>query len=114
MVLAFPCNQFGGQEPWDHPKIKAFAQERGADKYHLFQKIDVNGGHTHPTYEFLKKCFPGDVTWNFSAKFVIDRDGSPLDRYNDSFSKGSQVDSWSKIEKQVETLLSQTPDQAKL
>ena len=52
-VLAFPCNQFGGQEPKSNAEIKAFAQARGAE-YPLFAKVDVNGPNAHPLYKWMK------------------------------------------------------------
>lgn len=76
-IVCFPCNQFGGQEPGTNAEIKAFA----ADKFgfegagvNLMDKIDVNGANTSPVWQFLKENFPGDVSWNFAAKFIIDKE----------------------------------------
>lgn len=83
-VLAFPCNQFGGQEPAPEAEIKAFAQGFGA-KFPLFSKIDVNGKNTHPLYTWLKTEKRGtmgdDIKWNF-AKFLVGKDGLPHERYS--------------------------------
>jgi len=82
-VLAFPCNQFGGQEPGSNSEVKAFASKYGA-KFPLFAKIDVNGGGTHPFYKYLKDTkgsFPSsDIKWNF-GKFLVDKDGNCVKRY---------------------------------
>jgi len=80
-ILAFPCNQFGGQEPWAEPKIKEFVSQYPV-KFPMFSKIDVNGENTHPVYEFLKKCLPGDITWNFESKFIVDRNGVAIKRFS--------------------------------
>jgi hypothetical protein len=61
-ALAFPCNQFGGQEPGTAAEIKATVRDELKATFPLFGKIDVNGANTHPVYTFLKKCFPGDIT----------------------------------------------------
>lgn len=84
-VLGFPCNQFGGQEPGTETEIKSFCETSFGVKFPLFAKIDVNGEHTHPLYEFLKKAQPGllgteGIKWNFT-KFLVDREGNPVKRY---------------------------------
>jgi len=90
-VLAFPCNQFGGQEPGTDAEIKSFAQKYGA-KFPLFSKIEVNGNGTHPLYKFLKdsqKEFLGnDIKWNF-AKFLVDKEGKAVKRYAPTSSPSS-------------------------
>jgi len=83
-VLAFPCNQFGNQEPGTNAQIKKFAAGKGA-QFPLFAKVDVNGEHAHPLFEYLKAAVdPGltgrAVPWNF-AKFLIDRRGLPVWRF---------------------------------
>lgn len=82
-VLAFPCNQFGGQEPGTSEEILAFAAKYGAT-FPMFEKIDVNGPNTHPLYRHLKEKKGGflgaDIKWNF-AKFLVGRDGEVLGRY---------------------------------
>jgi len=87
-ILAFPCNQFGSQEPGTDAEIKAFAANKGVefDKgFDFFSKIDVNGSNAHPLWDYLKKKQGGTLTnaikWNFS-KFVIDKQGQPVARFS--------------------------------
>jgi len=87
-ILAFPCNQFGSQEPGTDAEIKAFAEHKGVefDKgFDFFSKIDVNGSNAHPLWNYLKKKQGGTLTnaikWNFS-KFVIDKEGQPVARFS--------------------------------
>jgi glutathione peroxidase-family protein len=67
-ILAFPCNQFGKQEPGTATEIKQFAASFGAE-FDMFDKIDVNGSHAHPLYRFLKsrvhKGLGSFIKWNF-------------------------------------------------
>jgi len=83
-ILAFPCNQFGSQEPGNSEQIKKFAQEKYGVTFTLFQKIDVNGQNEHPLYTYLKsstKSLLGQsIKWNFT-KFLIDRNGTPVKRF---------------------------------
>lgn len=83
VVLAFPCNQFGGQEPGTSEEILAFAAKYGAT-FPMFEKVDVNGLNTHPLFGHLKSAKGGflgaDIKWNFS-KFLIGREGEVLGRY---------------------------------
>lgn len=82
-ILAFPCNQFGKQEPHGPEKIRAFVDKYGAE-YQFFEKIKVNGENAHPLYKWLKPRAPGalgnDIKWNF-AKFLVDHEGRPFKRY---------------------------------
>ena len=83
-ILAFPCNQFGKQEPGTNAEVKKFAQDHRAE-YDLFSKIDVNCSDAHPLYEYLKAKKPGimgtkGIKWNFS-KFLCGKDGVPVKRY---------------------------------
>ncbi len=82
-ILAFPCNQFAGQEPGTEEEIKAFAAEKGA-KFDFFSKIDVNGSNEHPLYGYLKNKQSGflvnAIKWNFT-KFVIDKNGVATARF---------------------------------
>jgi glutathione peroxidase len=85
VVLGFPCNQFGQQEPGDAEEIKNFCTLSYDVKFPLFQKIDVNGPQTHPLYEFLKEAKPGilgteGIKWNFT-KFLVNRNGEVVKRY---------------------------------
>ncbi|MBI2522194.1 MAG: glutathione peroxidase [Bdellovibrio sp.] len=85
VVLGFPCNQFGSQEPGTEKEIQTFCQTRYDVTFPLFAKIDVNGEHTHPLYAYLKSHQSGlfgtdAVKWNFT-KFLIDRKGEVVARY---------------------------------
>ena len=102
VVLAFPCNQFANQEPNDNAEIKRFVTSKFGVTFPLFAKIDVNGSNTAPVYAFLKRCFAGDVPWNFLSKFVIDRDGVPVARF--------QKESHDEVEKFLETIVDETQD----
>jgi len=84
-VLAFPCNQFGGQEPGTNPEIKEFATKRFNVTFTLFSKVNVNGKDVHPLWEFLKNEKTGllgtsAIKWNFT-KFLCNRRGVPINRY---------------------------------
>ena len=84
-VLGFPCDQFGHQEPGNETEIKNFCQLKYDITFPLFAKIEVNGPHTHPLYQFLKSTSRGflwtkRIKWNFT-KFLITRDGSVTHRY---------------------------------
>lgn len=83
-VLAFPCNQFGGQEPGDAAAISEFCRSRYDVTFPLFEKIEVNGPHAHPLYAWLKSQKAGilgsqSIKWNFS-KFLVDRNGRVIQR----------------------------------
>ena len=85
VVLGFPCNQFGQQEPGNAEEIKNFCSLSYDVKFPLFQKIDVNGPQTHPLYEFLKEAKPGilgteGIKWNFT-KFLVNKNGEVVKRY---------------------------------
>lgn len=83
-ILAFPCNQFGGQEPGSNQEIKNFACTRFKAEFPIFDKVDVNGPNTAPIYQFLKTSFGGFlgdlVKWNFE-KFLVDKSGKVVERY---------------------------------
>lgn len=85
-VLAFPCNQFGQQEPGNSRDIAQFCELNYQVSFPLFEKVDVNGSQAHPLYQFLKSAAPGvlgskAIKWNFT-KFLIDRDGRVIKRYS--------------------------------
>ena len=84
-ILAFPCNQFGGQEPGSDQDIKTFAHEKYNAKFDLFAKMDVNGERASPLYRYLKKAAPGTVfngiKWNYT-KFLITKTGRAFQRYS--------------------------------
>jgi glutathione peroxidase len=84
-ILAFPCNQFGGQEPGSPEEIQSFCERNYSVTFPIFEKIEVNGSNTHPFFEFLKNAAPGllgttAIKWNFT-KFLINRDGTQVKRY---------------------------------
>lgn len=84
-ILAFPCNQFGSQEPGDSQEIASFCDLTFKTSFPIFEKIDVNGDNTHPLYDYLKTSLPGllgtkQIKWNFT-KFLIDANGNPVKRY---------------------------------
>jgi glutathione peroxidase len=83
-VLGFPCNQFGGQEPGDGRQIEQFCESNYAITFPMFAKIDVNGSHAHPLYDYLKREKSGllgsAIKWNFT-KFLVDRTGKVVGRY---------------------------------
>lgn len=84
VVLGFPCNQFGQQEPGTNAEIKEFCSLNFHVNFPLFDKIDVNGEHRHPLYTVLAgegSPFPGRIEWNFT-KFLIGRDGRILARFS--------------------------------
>jgi glutathione peroxidase len=83
VVLGFPCNQFGGQEPGTNEEIKKFCSSKYSVTFPLFDKIDVNGPKRHPLYVKLAgkdSPFPGDIAWNF-GKFLVAPDGKILKRF---------------------------------
>ena len=85
VVLGFPCDQFGHQEPGDAEQIRNFCSTSYEITFPLFAKIEVNGEHAHPLYKFLKQAAPGllgsqAIKWNFT-KFLIDREGNVVRRY---------------------------------
>ena len=84
VVLGFPCNQFGGQEPGTDAEIKQFCTSKYDVTFPLFDKIEVNGANRHPLYVALAGAnspFPGDIKWNFN-KFLIGKDGKILKRFD--------------------------------
>jgi glutathione peroxidase len=85
VVLGFPCDQFGHQEPGDENEIKNFCSLSYDVSFPMFAKIDVNGANAHPLYKHLTTAKKGllgttSVKWNFT-KFLVDRDGNVVERY---------------------------------
>jgi glutathione peroxidase len=85
VVLGFPCNQFGEQEPGTPSEIGAFCEQNYSVTFPVFEKIDVNGEAAHPLFEWLKASAPGilgskSIKWNFT-KFLVDRQGQVKSRY---------------------------------
>merc|ERR1711871_369177 len=100
-ILAFPCNQFGGQEPGSNSQIKDFTKKYGVE-FQVTEKVNVNGPDTHPFFKYLKekgpKSFLGnDAKWNFE-KFLVDKKGNVVKRY---FSTTSPLD----IAKDIEAII---------
>lgn len=84
VILGFPCNQFGGQEPGGVAEIEQTCRINYGVTFQMFEKIEVNGNGAHPLYQYLKKAQPGllgnGIKWNFT-KFLIGADGNPLKRF---------------------------------
>jgi glutathione peroxidase len=102
VVLGFPCNQFGAQEPGSAAEIGSFCEKNYGVSFPMFEKIDVNGAATHPLYQWLKKSARGllgseRIKWNFT-KFLLDRQGNPIERY-------APVKKPEDLAKDIETLL---------
>lgn len=84
-ILAFPCNQFGNQEPGADSEIAQFCSLNFNTSFALFSKIDVNGDNADPFFEFLKEKAPGAlgskmIKWNFT-KFLVDKTGENIERF---------------------------------
>lgn len=85
VVLGFPCNQFGGQEPGDAAEIGAFCEKNYGVSFPMFAKVEVNGENAHPLFRLLKQQAPGvlgteGIKWNFT-KFLVDRQGKVAARH---------------------------------
>ena len=84
VVLGFPCNQFGKQEPGGADEIAQTCRVNHGVSFPMFGKVEVNGSAAHPVFRYLKKALPGvlggRIKWNFT-KFLIGRDGKPLRRF---------------------------------
>ncbi|CAN6971029.1 unnamed protein product [Brassica rapa subsp. trilocularis] len=83
-ILAFPCNQFGEEEPGTTDQITEFVCTKFKSEFPIFNKIEVNGENASPLYKFLKKgkwgIFGDEIQWNF-AKFLVDKNGQAVERY---------------------------------
>jgi glutathione peroxidase len=102
VVLGFPCDQFGHQEPGDADEIRNFCSLNYDVSFPLFEKIEVNGAKAHPLWQWLKKEKPGllgmeAIKWNFT-KFLVDRSGKVVKRY-------APTDTPEKIEKDLASVL---------
>ena len=84
VVLGFPCDQFGNQEPGDEAEISDFCERNFGVTFPLFSKVDVNGDDAHPLFDWLKDSKGGmlgsKIKWNFT-KFLVGRDGQVISRY---------------------------------
>ncbi len=101
VVLGFPCNQFGGQEPGDEVAIGEFCSRTYDVSFPMFAKVDVNGDATHPVFAFLKARAPGilgteGIKWNFT-KFLVDRDGKVVARYASAHKPEDMADDIEKL-----------------
>jgi len=102
VVMGFPCNQFGAQDPGSNETIGAFCQKNYGVSFQMMAKVEVNGAGAHPLYQWLKHEAPGllgseGIKWNFT-KFLIGRDGRVLKRY-------APQDTPAKIAKDIEAAL---------
>ncbi|WP_404442266.1 glutathione peroxidase [Sutcliffiella horikoshii] len=102
MVLGFPCNQFGNQEPGKEEDINEFCQLNYGVSFPMFSKVDVNGEDAHPLFDYLKEHAKGllgskAVKWNFT-KFLVDRNGKVVERF-------ASATSPSKMKNDIEELL---------
>lgn len=85
VILGFPCNQFGQQEPGSATDIQTFCETNFGVSFPIFEKIEVNGNNAHPLFKYLTKAVPGifgteNIKWNFT-KFLVDRNGNVVKRY---------------------------------
>ena len=84
VVLGFPCDQFGHQEPGDEGEIQEFCQLNYGVSFPMFAKVEVNGDDAHPLYKWLRSekggALGSKIKWNFT-KFLVGRDGEPIKRY---------------------------------
>ncbi|WP_439112283.1 glutathione peroxidase [Hydrogenophaga sp.] len=85
VVLGFPCNQFGSQDPGSNEEIGAFCQKNFGVSFTMMRKVNVNGTEAHPLYQWLSAEAPGllgskAIKWNFT-KFLVGKDGRVLKRY---------------------------------
>ena len=85
VVMGFPCNQFGAQDPGTNESIHTYCETQYGVTFPMMEKIEVNGSGAHPLYQWLKEQAPGilnttAIKWNFT-KFLIGRDGQVIDRF---------------------------------
>ncbi|PAD30256.1 glutathione peroxidase [Paenibacillus sp. 7523-1] len=85
VVLGFPCNQFGGQEPGTSEEAESFCQINYGVNFPVFAKVDVNGEDAHPLFQYLREQQPGaaeddTIQWNFT-KFLVNREGKVVGRF---------------------------------
>jgi glutathione peroxidase len=102
VILGFPCNQFGGQEPGSNQEIQNFCQLNYGVTFPVFAKVEVNGNEAAPLYQWLKSSAPGllgteMIKWNFT-KFLVGRDGKVLKRF-------APTDTPVDLEKEIKTYL---------
>ncbi len=85
VVLGFPCNQFGNQDPGNAQEIEEFCQLNYGVSFPMFDKVEVNGPAAHPLFKYLKSklggWFGSSIKWNFT-KFIVDKHGKPVKRFS--------------------------------
>ena len=85
VVIGFPCDQFGNQEPGNSKEIQSFCRDNYDVTFPMSRKIEVNGANADPLYKYLKQKLKGilnnSIKWNFT-KFLIDRNGNPFKRFS--------------------------------
>ena len=105
VILGFPCDQFGHQEPGTEDEIDEFCQVNYGVTFPMFAKVDVNGAEAHPLYRWLREQKGGvlgnKIKWNFT-KFLVDPDGNVVDRY-------ASVTKPEKLADDIEKVLPTTP-----
>ena len=105
VILGFPCNQFGNQEPGSEKEISEGCLVNYGVSFPMFSKVEVNGDNAHPIYKYLKDTLPGflgkKIRWNFT-KFLINSDGIPLKRFSSATKPEGLV-------KDIEKLLNSAP-----
>lgn len=96
IILGFPCNQFGNQEPGDEKSISEGCLLNYGITFQMFSKIEVNGRNEHPIYKYLKNelkgTFGSNIKWNFT-KFLIDTEGKPVKRFSPT-TKPEKIDTY--------------------
>jgi glutathione peroxidase len=102
VVLGFPCNQFGSQDPGSNDEIAGFCQRNFGVTFPMMSKIDVNGAEAHPLYQWLSAEAPGllgskAIKWNFT-KFLVGKDGQVIKRY-------APQDAPEKLSKDIEAVI---------
>jgi glutathione peroxidase len=93
VILGFPANNFGAQEPGTNEEIKTFCTRKYSVTFPMYSKISVKGGDQHPLYAYLTKetgpGITGDIKWNFT-KFLVDRDGKVIQRFEPAVTPDSK------------------------
>ena len=102
VILGFPCNQFGGQEPGDKDEIQNSCLINFGVSFPIFEKVEVNGANAHPLFDYVKNSLPGifgikRIPWNFT-KFLFDKNGKPVKRF-------ATITKPEKIEAEIQKLL---------
>ncbi len=105
VILGFPCNQFGNQEPGDAKSIQEGCMLNYGVSFPMFDKVKVNGPSSHPIFKFLKKEQGGfltnDIKWNFT-KFIVNPQGKPIKRFAPT-SKPEKLDAY--LERKISPIL---------